>query len=154
MVNSMLRFTTRELLLVLVIVAIGFGWLADRWQRRAFQKSELSDITEAQIAINPASECSVSFLIHDRELIQRLIRDPLATARREEGPITTYVVLGHMVLKNSDDEVARVVMFLPVGHIRVGDNYYTADFSALRDYLLTESKRTVAELERMPAAEL
>lgn len=62
----MFRFTIRELVLVTIVVALGVGWVLERWRNRRLEKSLTLAENEARVM-----EAAVESLHEDIERIEQ-----------------------------------------------------------------------------------
>jgi hypothetical protein len=76
---------------------------------------------------------TLTYEIKDREEMQRLILDPLKNAIADKSG-ARYQILGHLKIIK-DNEEQHILLFIPLGPIKVGGQYLIADFSLLRSEL-------------------
>lgn len=122
------------LLVALVSLNVS-AWLAFSWSHRP-QEEVTYNVSNCRVALAgfPA-DARWGFAIDDPEAVERLVAAPIRNAVLNPEPMR-WVSLGDILLTKKDGSTTLVRLFLPLGHIRIGDHYYDADFTELRKDIL------------------
>ena len=108
---------------------------------------EVPIVTECIITLDNdfVGDVVVSLRLEDKELIQEIIRDPIADAR-VEGHVD-WEILGYVSIKPGDSDEERIILFHPWGHCEKGDQFLFADFTRLQELLVKELEASIDRID-------
>jgi len=78
----------------------------------------------------------IEFRLSDEALIKALVLDPISSAKRDTYP-AYYEMLGCLTIESDGQVIEDIALFLPLGHIKRQDRFLIADFTKLRQHLLS-----------------